>query len=299
MNRMFIMCQKIVELNTNVRDQETIDLLATSIMAIILDRGSEVLDKIPGILRTINIISDNRSVIEVEHQDLNNYREDDALRDADACVTRMFKFKDNKYFENKYLIIPKKNIRNYPVSTVEQTTHELIHLLRFQKAVRKGDNIIFQEGISTKTLNIKSHITYRKNYMLEESIVQTYTKQAMTSLFDYTDELKSDWFRKINRDKHSFKFTAYDSHVKLLDRFMEDDTFKDLVEDTFSNSTHTYLEKYYNGVMDDDLAFTRLNNFFNKLEEELEVNNTDQAKKFIACILHEHRQFSGHKQLKK
>ena len=92
MNRIFIMCQKIVEINTNIRDRETIDLIAASIMGIFIDRGQSALDLIPEILRKTNIISDNRSVLEVEHQVLNNYKEDKQLVNAKACVTRLFSF---------------------------------------------------------------------------------------------------------------------------------------------------------------------------------------------------------------
>ena len=294
MDRMFFMCKKIVELNTKVMDPETIDLLATSIMAIVIERGIDVVDQLPTILKSINIISDNRSVLQVEHQDLNNYREDNSLKDARACVTRKFIFEDDKYYEQRYLIIPKRNINQDPINTIEQTTHELYHLLRFKSAKRVKDKLVFDEGISTKTIDLNTHVTYRKNYMLEESIVQTYTLKAMNSLLkNINGKSDNNWFRKISNAKPRYKSIIYDTHIKLFSQFMEDETFKQLVEATFDNGAPDYLSKYYNQVMGDEEAFTRLSKFFNNLDSFLDERNREYAKKTIACILHEKNQFMG------
>ena len=293
MNRVFIMCQKIVEINTNIRDRETIDLLAASIMGIVIDRGQSALDLIPEILRKTNIISDNRSVLEVEHQELNNYKEDKQLVNAKACVTRLFSFEGDKCFEKRYLIIPKNSIKTAPINTVEQIIHELMHLLRFRNAVRDNDKIIFNEGLATKTIDLNSHITYRKNYMLEEAANQHFAKRALNSLLSYSDEITvTPLFTRINHDKPEYKSKIYDIYVKLFEKFMEDLNLNDLIEHTFISSSLP-VERYFNTVMGDKEAFIKLSHYFNKLEQLLNNNQIDDAKKIIACILHDYNTFKN------
>lgn len=286
MDRLFIMCQKIVEINTNIRDKETIDLLATSILAIIIDRGKSAMDAIPGILRSTNIISDNRSVLEVQHEVLNNYKEDHTLNNSKACVTRRFSFEGDKCYEKRYLIVPKNNIRNHPINTIEQIIHELMHLLRFKNAVRDNDKLIFKEGLATKTIDLKSGVTYRKNYMLEEAANQHYAKKALNSLFLYSDDITiSPLFEKINRDKELYKSRIYDVHVKLFEKFMEDSAFSNIVDNTFNVASSSELESYFNSIMNDKEAFCRLSHYFNKLDQFLDVNDINSAKGIIASIL--------------
>lgn len=300
MDRMFFMCQKIIELNTNIRDQETIDLIAASIMSIFIDRGKTTLDVIPEILQKTNIISDNRSVLEVEHQVINNYKEDKKLADSKACVTRLFSFDGDKCFEKRYLIAPKANIHNNPINTIEQIIHELIHLLRFQNAVRTGNKLVFKEGVSTKTIDLDKNTTYRKNYMLEETIVQIYTKKAMNSLFTYSDNIHNNpLFNKINLSKDTYQSKVYDVYVKLFDKFMDDPTFNSLVENTFKVASSNDLESYFNRIMDDNEAFTKLSHYFNKLNQFLEADDVDSAKKVIACILHQYNIFKSKTGIKK
>ena len=293
MNRIFIMCQKIVEINTNIRDRETIDLIAASIMGIFIDRGQSALDLIPEILRKTNIISDNRSVLEVEHQVLNNYKEDKQLVNAKACVTRLFSFEGEQCFEKRYLIIPKNNIKIDPINTVEQVIHELMHLLRFRKAIRDNNRILFNEGLATKTIDLNSHVTYRKNYMLEEATTQHYAKRALNSLLESSEEITvSPLFTKISLDKTTYKSKIYDVYVKLLEKFMGDETFSYLLEQTFTSSS-IQLEKYFNLVMSDNEAFTKISYYFNKLEQYLNNNDIVNAKKVIACILHDYNTFNN------
>jgi len=296
MDRLFYMCQKIVETTTQVKDQETIDLIASSILSLVINRGYDVLEKIPDILRNTIVISDNRSVLDVQHQVIHNFKEDDELRNANACVTRKFKFENNQYKEDRYLIIPKKSIRIDPIGTIEKTTHELIHLLRYKDATREGDNLVFVEGIATKTIDLKSGITYRRFYTIEETIVQEAAKRATEDLLAYSSELKpqSSMFTRIERQKPTYRSIIYEPHVKFFEQFLEDGEFKRLVNESFRTYSPKGLSRYYNEVMDDNGAFSKLSNIYNKMDKAIDEDNVRDAKKYAELLKEQLTSFRRH-----
>ena len=73
---------------------------------------------------------------------------------------------------------------------------------------------------------------------------------------------------------------------------MGDETFSYLLEQTFTSSS-IQLEKYFNLVMSDNEAFTKISYYFNKLEQYLNNNDIVNAKKVIACILHDYNTFNN------
>ena len=293
MNRWFYDCQKMVEANTTLQDRETIDLLAASILALAMYRGFDVFGQIAVILKNIIIISDNRSVLDVQHQVINNYKEDKELRNANACVTRRFSLKNNICNEVRYLIIPKLNIRRDPIGTLEKTTHELIHLIRYKDAKKEGNRLVFSEGICVKSIDLNTNITYRRDYTLEETIVQYGAKRATEALLARSSELSQNLlFKRVDKKKYKYRSEIYEAHVKFFEILMEDSTAKRIVEETYETGSVKPLSVYYNAVMDDNGAFLRLSNNFNKMDIAIDEDNVGDAKKYAELLKQELLAFS-------
>lgn len=168
--------------------KDIIEILAISILALMLKNPKRTLEKMPSILQELTILADNRSVLEISHDELNNYQEDENLKYSDACVTRSLKINEEtgEIKETKNLLISLKSENT--VTLIQKTTHELTHLLRFKGIEQKGDYIHIKDGISIARFNLKTASLKRKHYHLEEGIVEKYTVEAMKDLYKFVND---------------------------------------------------------------------------------------------------------------
>lgn len=291
MNQIYQMCLDLVNYNTKSVCPETKEILAASVFSLFLIKGNIVLRKMPDILSNLTIYSDNRSVREVYFDEISKKNNTSHLKNAVACVTREYHFKGNVGSEKRSLIIPRKNISENPITTVEKTTHELVHLLRFGDLKREGNTIVLQEGIATKKYNDIAHTKSMKNITLEEAIVQDVAKKAVESMLSYSEEISSPLMKKINYHKNTYHSTIYEAHVILLNYFLRDEVFKKLVDESMSTKSGMKLENYYNSIMNDENAFKRLNYYFDALDEAIETNHSENAVKAVNCIKKEYHKF--------
>ena len=89
MENVRILCEKMIDDNINGSiDSYVRELLTMAVMAIVLDNGEYAYEKLPTILQRLNIYAEDKSVLDIAHDELGNYSEDDELRDADASATR-------------------------------------------------------------------------------------------------------------------------------------------------------------------------------------------------------------------
>jgi hypothetical protein len=161
--------------------------------------------------------------------------------------------------------------------------------------VRDGNNLLFREGIATKTVDLKTDTTYRRYFVLEEAIVQESAKRAVRSLLEYTEKMQHHpMFCKMNISKHTYKSNIYDAHVRFLEQFMEDEEFKRLVDETYTSSSPKQLSRYYNNVMDDNSAFSRLSNYYNKMDQAIDSDNVNDARTYALAIKNELNIFKKH-----
>lgn len=111
-------------------EPKTKEILTLSILGVILVKGKEAIDKFPEVLKNLTVISDNRSVVEIAHQELENYSEDEKLSIADACMTRTIEYKNNKIEEQRTLIISLLHEKSSTViSQVAISMHEFFTYL--------------------------------------------------------------------------------------------------------------------------------------------------------------------------
>ena len=291
MYQIYQMCLDLVKANTKCVNPETKEILASSIFSLFLLKGNIILHKMPDILNNLTIYSDNRSVREVYFDEISKKNDSSHLRNAVACVTREYHFKGNVGTEKRSLIIPRKNIEENPITTVEKTTHELVHLLRFGDLKREGNTVILQEGIATKKYNDVAHTKSFKNIILEEAIVQDIAKKAVEVMLSYSGQIASPLMMKMNQSKASYHSTIYEAHVILLNYFLRDEIFQKIVDETMLTKSGIKLENYYNSIMKDDEAFKRLNYCYNALDQAIETNQAENAVNAVNCIKKECNQF--------
>lgn len=70
-------------------DEKTIDILVAATTAILLRKPEVALEKLPDIFRKLNVIADeNRTTLEIVHEELGDYTNDHKHRNCCACVVR-------------------------------------------------------------------------------------------------------------------------------------------------------------------------------------------------------------------
>lgn len=295
MDKLYRKCRYIIANNVATYDSGVINVLSLSLMSLFLTMNEKDVRELISKLPTLRIYSDNRSVIDVAHKELNNYRNDDDLRFAVAALIREVYFKDGKPYETRNMIIPRKNINDNPIEVVEATTHELVHLLRYGDTyVSNGEYLTF-DGIAQKRLNIAKGETQQKNKILEESIVQKQAKDSTQALLEYLDSVHT-FNRTVNRmkkKKESYESLIYDIPVHLLEMFYDNPEFKELVSETYASHSSKRLESYYNTVMGDSQAFTKLNDAFDVLFLCIQRNDTNGIRKLISHIAKISRTYKG------
>ena len=303
MDKLYQKCVRLVVSNTEVKDRDTIEVLAYSILSLLLVSSDEVLEKIPAILQKLTIYSDNRSVLEVLHEEAKHYGEDDELKDALACVTTKMVPRGKDMIEKNFLILPKSSIHGDPIQMIEKTTHELVHLLR-RVSLGKVDNYyVIQDGISTKRVDLKHHETFKKHSALEEAIVQKRAKDATLSLLEYLKHSKGEkddsLLYGILKEKDSYQSVIYDIHVYLLEMLLEDQDMLQRINDTYQTNDVREVSRYFNNVLDDNGAFLRLSNYFDKLDFALSLGNDKVVYRIIEIIVKEIKSFKEKKKVYK
>lgn len=295
MDKLYRKCRYIIANNAATYDSEVINILTLSLMSLFLTMNEKDVHELIGKLPTLHIYSDNRNALEVAHKELNNHRNDDDLKYAVAALIREIYFKDGKPYETRNMIIPRKNISNNPIEVVEATTHELVHLLRYGESyVSKGTYLTF-DGIAQKKLNCQTGEVQQINKILEESIVQKQAKDSTQALLEYLDSFHTfnRTVNKMKKKKESYESLIYDIPVHLLEMFYDSPEFKELVNETYSCHSSKRLESYFNMVMGDNLAFTKLNDAFDLLFLCIQRNDTNGIRKLISHIANISRTYKG------
>lgn len=287
MDKLYKKCRNLVRENIPYCNGEVLNILTLSVLSLMLTLGEENIKNLFNKLRTLHIYSDNRSVIDVAHKELDNYENDDDLKFAVAALIREVYYKNNKPYEIRSLIIPRKNINNNPIEVVEATTHELVHLLRYGDTYVSSGCILTNDGIASKKINCSTGEVFHKNRILEESIVQKYAKDSTNALLEYLSSVQTfnGTINKMKKNKDSYESLIYDIPVHLLERFLDDSSFKGLVDATFISRSPKDLSRYFNMVMEDDYSFTKLSDAFDLIFFCIQNNDTMGIKRLIGIIM--------------
>ena len=251
-------------------DPKTKEILTLSILGVILVKGKEAIDKFPEVLKTLTVISDNRSVVEIAHQDLKNFQEDTTLSGADACVTRTIEYKNNKYEEQKTLIVSLSAKLTNPIfSLVVNCMHEFFHLLRFGGIEETSSGLIISDGISYATADKQLNLKRRKHYHMEEGIVEAATDEGIEQLKIFLQDYNPKDSSVIKACQEelatgTYKRIGHKMAKKLIKMLYTDPEFKNRAyQADFEHSRPSELAKYYDSVV----GFGAFNAFSKKFDD--------------------------------
>lgn len=290
MNEFLLSCKSIVLNNVNCSiSEEVIDVLTIAVMALVLSHKEIALEKLPKILQELDIYAEDKSVLEISHEKLNNYMEDESLSHSDAAVTRSLKIDDssNKVVGEKRTLIMSLSAlhKNGPIDMIEKVIHELLHLMRFGGIDDQEKNIVIKDGIGTARFNKGSSTVRRKHYNLEEGIVQFYTLEALNSLYQFieSENVSSNKFlADFKRKYKSYDFNCYKLQVIILEQLCNNSKFRQLLDYTFEeDTTPSQLALYFNEVMGSGSAFTSFSRQIDLLTESA-ISGNDSISERIA-----------------
>ena len=300
MEILFKKCKKLIIDNVNESlDEYVIDLLALSTCGLMLF-DQELTEKLlPSILKKLNIYVTNDTVLDVAHNVLNNYMEDDSLKTSNAAVTHAFKVSDDEGIisidDIKFnLIISLKKINNENIAKMIKTIiHEFIHLYRHGGHSVKGKDIIVRDGIGVAYFNTETNSLKRKHECFEEGIVEKYARDIIELLKNYCKDSKynitllNTFVKDIK--KYDYMKESYTNNVAIIENLAKDNKFNILLLQSFKElNTTPELIFYFNSVMGSSTAFTLfsklLDNCLNseKFEEELLKEIIDTIKLFLS-----------------
>ena len=294
-------CKNIVKNNINEQlDENTLECISLAVLAIKLTLPEEITKNIPDILKKLKIYAQNKSVLEIAHNELNNYMEDEELSHSDAAVTRSIGKDDETgvIFEQWNLLIS-LNINKKTHKLIGRIIHELIHLLRFKGIIENGNDIKILDGISTAFVKIEPVSVKRKHYNFEEGIVQTYTNLAMKTLGEYntdSNELNST-LEKYKKEIKKYDYKDYILETEIISLLNQNSYFNSLLLNTFTETNlPSNLINYYNQVMNDTSAFTRLSK---KIDDLAKVKKEKDGMKLLEEIVIDVKKFLALSKFKK
>lgn len=249
MENLYEKCREVVINSTSCCDEDIIEYLTISFMALYLLKGHLILDKLPAIIEKTEFSRNDKKKI-----DLNIF----VLCKEDGNDT--------------------KNILSFPEDTddlpfysiIENVVYFLTSLLRIKDVKNCGQYIEFKAGISSKKVYLDGTTMMGRGSFIEKGIINIVTKDAMILLREY---LSDNYDNAISNEHYSdligSRCFTYDLRIYLLEKLLEDERFKELVDASFTNIDDKKFGKYYNEIMDNDAAYARLNKLFSDLTTAL------------------------------
>ena len=274
-------------------NDETLDILTVSIMAL-YGRFSEVsIKRLPGILSKLEFHFGEESIPEMVSKRYPEYPIEEIGEDTNAFATRALALgDDNKFSEEWSMYVSTHNIESRLINVIGKSVHELIHLLRFNGIVDGEKESKIRDGVSIARCNKETKIVKRKHYNLEEGIVERFTINAMDALYEFISSYDVSFSSALSAIKNDYK-TKFDSSYQVerffLDGLTRDKKFDELLEYSFLDESEPLeLITYFNNVVGDPSGFTRLSRGIDRTVEyaqnEDEVNFKKSTQEIINQI---------------
>ena len=280
MDFLYDKCREIVLQSTDIDDEEIIDVLTVGFMALYSSLGYVVLDNLPKLLEEV----------EIDRKDGGNI-----VLNIDAV------FDDDKSIAEKFLAYPLESFEEEYTEIVIRTIFELLHLLRFKGIKDNNNSIEILNGLGTRRIILDSFSTTERGMELEEAITSYFAKRAFNDLRIYLENDSESGISDEHReDILNHKYYIYDIRTKLIEMFLEDSTFKNMVNDTFHQLDYKNFSRIYNEIVENDAAFSNLLKYYSNLSSALHDEDEDKILSCIYKILLDIETFKGKpKQYKK
>ena len=270
-------CRELVKNNIkNELDSDTIDIISLSVLGLVLIKGEQIIKKMPVILQGLDIYASEESVLDMVHEKINNYQEDDFLSSSNATVTSAFQIdEDGNFYEKKFMFICLKGKTTYEKTRL--VTHEFLHLLRSFISKIENNKLIKKSGIAIDTFDFSTNTSKRKHYNFEDSIVEFYAKEACEEITRYVDTDNNEVYRSFMSSYAPNIFTGYELQLALMELLTKDRTFVELLDKTFEEETSKELAAHFNKVMGSPTEFTSFSKTLDKMIDEATDDKTFES----------------------
>lgn len=278
--------------------EEVLDIVSVAVMALFLKDQEMAQRKLPNILQNITIYADQMSVVDMAHERLNNYQEDNRLINSNAAVSRRLDISedtDEFISEDRSLLIDMRNSKHSVVRIIHNMIHEFTHLYRFGGVEDSSDEIKIFDGISVARYNKNKRTVSRKYYQLEEGIVQRYTNQTLELLYESLKDDKLDKDSLLYTFRRRYKTDFDDPYIlqtSMVECLCENKNFSDAIDDSFDDfSFPSKAAVYYNSLMGSGTSFSYFSRHLDKCYENVCSGNEKGAASDIEVLKKEINEF--------
>lgn len=274
MEKLLCSCKKLI--NDNYKDEldeDVLNILSVALLALYLKDPKMAEERLPGILQDLTIYTENRTVLEMAHDRLGDYQDDNLLRDSKAAVIRTLQIDDDNMeaYETRNLLIDMRNSKTNVVRVIHNIVHEFTHLYRFGGLESSDSEVKAYDGISLARYNKEKGTLSRKHHQLEEGIVQRFTHQTLDLFHEYLKDQDLDKDSLLYTFKCNYPSQYDDCYLlqtSFLDILCQDKKFSEAVDESFHNITFpSKVSTYYNSVMGTGTSFSLLSRNVDKCYE--------------------------------
>lgn len=282
MNEMFLKCRQLLQDNIKGKlSDEAIDLLSIAVLALYVNDGEMILERMPKIIRNLDLISiDERTIFEMVKDIDKKANCEEYKNTVGANITF---FNSNGIVETLLVSLSQRDSK---LAIIDTMVHELTHLLRKGTTLSGTDWIAFYEGISVRHWDMLYNSVSRVNVWFEDAIVEHHAKEAISTLVELLKSEDEDSICNsvLDSDDQEYRDVEpgfYPFFNKTLDILCEDDEFKAGLAETFRTPGRLgdKMIRRFNMVFCDDNAFTRYSYYFDQLGETFATDDDCKREK--------------------
>lgn len=282
MDEMFLKCRQLLRDNIKGKlSDEAVDLLSISVLALYLNDGEMILERMPKIIRNLDLINiDERTIFEMVKDIDKKANCEEYKNTVGANITF---FNSNGIVETLLVSLSQRDSK---LAIIDTMVHELTHLLRKGTTLSGTDWIAFYEGISVRHWDMLYNSVSRVNVWFEDAIVEHHAKEAISTLVELLKSEDEDSICNsvLDGDDQEYRDVEpgfYPFFNKTLDILCEDDEFKAGLAETFRTPGRLgdKMIRRFNMVFCDDNAFTRYSYYFDQLGETFATGDDSQREK--------------------
>lgn len=299
MEKLLNSCKKLI--NDNYKydlDDDVLNVLSVAVLALYLKDEKMAEERLPGILQDLTIYAENRPVLDIAIERIEDYQDNNSLEDSTAAVIRDLELDDCDdaiVYEKRNLLIDMRNTKTNVVKVIHNVVHEFTHLYRFGGIENTDNEIKVYEGISLARYNKEKDSLSRKHHQLEEGIVQRFTHQTLDFFHNYLEDQnleKGSLLYFFRRNYPSQYDDCYLLQTSLLDSLCQDKKFSEAIDESFYDITFpSKVANYYNSVMGSGTSFSLLSRNVDKCYEYVCLDDKKKADDSMTIIRAEINKF--------
>ena len=253
-------------------DSKTLDIVTIAVMALYIKNPEMVKERIPNILKKLDILAGNEKVSTYIMNKYSNYPWNSISDSESAMVVRALDTESKPVDEDWTMAISTNEEKIELVDIIAKTIHELTHLLRFGGIKETKREIIVKDGICTTRVDKKKHKTVKDHYSFEEGLVEKHTKETMNNFYEYLESEKDLSFSPmLERFKNKFNGdykNVYILEVSLIELLYSNEKLKELFDETFELSDDTpRVITYIDEITKQRGMFSLLSNGLDRLSD--------------------------------